>query len=111
MHDFTAVNGEICYDFDLRLSGQGSDFKMYANTGYVENTRDTDLLVCIASALMTVRSGVQEMNVKGFALVVKKSSAVDSEEITQLILDAAHRAGYMVEFTNKHADERARRGY
>lgn len=109
LSDSTRISMGLIYHFDLRLSNRGSDFRVYTNTGYTENTRDTDLLVYIANALMTPRSGVQKIDVRGFSLAIDISAVVQTEEITRKILDAAHRAGYMVEYTDLEAERRARR--
>ncbi|MEO8691175.1 MAG: hypothetical protein ABI397_00140 [Candidatus Saccharimonas sp.] len=87
----------IFLDFDLRLTNRGTDFKVYCNTGYQENTGDTDLLVSVLNALMTPRSGVNDANVSGYLLTMHKSAAVTTKMITERVIDAAHRAGYMVE--------------
>lgn len=49
---------------------------------------------------MTPRSGVTSIEVRAFGLMINISSAVTTAEIEQTLLDAAHRAGYMVDYAN-----------
>lgn len=109
--DFTMTHGELHFDFDMQLSRRGTDFRLYANTGYVENVHDSDLLVAIANSLDTPRSGLKTADVKACSLEVNFSASIPSEEMIQRILDAAHGAGYMVSFRNMDKEKRERRGF
>lgn len=111
VHDFTDIDSSVHFDFDLRLSRRGTDFKIYANTGYEEDARDSELLAAILKALVSPRSGLKYANVEACSLEVEFSAAVSTEEIIQRILDAAWAVGYEVNFWNKDAEKRARRGF
>ena len=107
-HDHSITHGGIYFDVDLTLSRRGTDFNVYANRGYEENVKDSDLLVAILNGLFTPRSGVVSVSVSPFSFCVNKSSTVDAESVIEAVLDAANRAGYKVEFRNLAAEERAR---
>ena len=97
-HNFQGTGGEQYYDFNLQLHYRGGDFSIYANTGYTENTKDTNLLSAIIRAVMTIDSGIGRIEVRAFSLIISANSASDPEDIAKQLQYAAERAGYGVTF-------------
>ena len=110
-HDFTSIGGEIYFETDLQLSLRGSDFTVYANTGYEEHVRDSNLIVAIINGLFSVRSGVKRVDIKAFGFMVSVSAAIDCSVIINRVIDVASAVGYTVEFRNLDAEKRVRRGF
>ena len=98
--DLTSIGKGVWIDFDLQLSRRGTDFSVYANTGYVENTRDTDLLVSIINSVLTNRSGVSSLDVQAFTLRIIFNHAVAADDIVREVVRAAQRIGYAVDFVD-----------
>ncbi|MEO5499180.1 MAG: hypothetical protein ABIR46_01625 [Candidatus Saccharimonadales bacterium] len=101
VHDFSSIGGGLHIDFDLRLAHRGSDFNVYANTGYNYSTFDTDLLAAILNALMHPRSGITSIKVQPFRMDINHNAAVETEEVMTQLQYAAQRAGYMVEYVDR----------
>ena len=110
-HDFNASSGSIYFDTDMMLSRRGSDIRFYANVGYVEHTKDTNLLASVVNELFTPRRGVRRVAVNDYQLVIEVTSIASTQEIVTLVLDGARKAGYLVEYRDLDADEKSRRGY
>ncbi|HEX7483533.1 MAG TPA: hypothetical protein VF281_00110 [Candidatus Saccharimonadales bacterium] len=100
-HDFQAIGLEQQFDFNLRLHTRGSDFTVYANTGYAENTKDAKLLSAIIRAVMTIDSGIERIDVKAFELKINANRASDPKNIAKQLQYAAERAGYGVTFRDE----------
>lgn len=111
--NFTALNadGQAPYalaEFDRVLQYRGSDFVCYANEGYErQQEADTDMLSRILDKLVGRKpeneaeephvipdSGVGQVQVKVFKLIMTRSKAVPPEEIYQLIRDALAEGGH-----------------
>lgn len=67
--------------FSTRLQHTGSDYVIYANTGYVPREGETELLQSILGAIFTDDSGVYKVSVLPFALYVYFSKALRPEDI------------------------------
>ena len=95
--DSTKVGGGIYVDFSHRLNWRGTDFKVYANEGYHENTRDSQILSSVINSIMTPTSGISCVEVKAFCLHVRTNRTTDVAEVMKQIEYAVARAGYAVQ--------------
>ena len=95
--DSTKVGGGIYVDFSHRLNWRGTDFTVHANTGYTENTRDSEMLANIINSIMTPTSGIGCVHVKAFRLHVRTNRTTDVAEVMKQIEYAVARAGYAVQ--------------
>lgn len=75
-------------DFDVRLQRRGTDFTVYANTGYQPHMNDSALLKNILGSLVNDDSGVGRVQVKPYSLCVFHSKAVDADSILARIASA-----------------------
>ena len=95
--DATIIGDGIYVDFSHRLNWRGTDFTVYANTGYIENTRDSEMLANIINSIMTPTSGISCVHVKAFRLHVRTNRTTDVAEVMKQIEYAVARAGYAVQ--------------
>ena len=95
--DATIIGDGIYVDFSHRLNWRGTDFKVYANEGYHENTRDSQILSSVINSIMTPTSGISCVHVKAFRLHVRTNRTTDIEEVMKQIEYAVARAGYAVQ--------------
>ena len=95
--DATIIGDGIYVDFSHRLNWRGTDFKVYANEGYHENTRDSQILSSVINSIMTPTSGIGCVHVKAFRLHVRTNRTTDVAEVMKQIEYAVARAGYAVQ--------------
>lgn len=67
--------------FNRRLQHRGTDFHAYANTGYRADEFDSYLLQKLFLGLFTDDSGIEQITVSTFTIVIKHSRAVTVEDI------------------------------
>jgi hypothetical protein len=67
--------------FNRRLQHRGTDFHAYANTGYKTDEADSHLLQQLFSDLFTDDSGIEQITVSAFTIVIKHSRAVTVKDI------------------------------
>ena len=96
-YNFARSGGGLHIDFSHRLNWRGSDFKVYANSGYTENTGDSAMLVNIINAVMSPANGVDRVEIRAFDLRISINTTTDVEELMKQIEYAAARAGFIVE--------------
>ena len=96
-HDFSLIGGGLYVEFSHRLNWRGTDFTVHANTGYIENTRDSEMLANIINSIMTPTSGIGCVHVKAFRLHVRTNRTTDVAEVMKQIEYAVARAGYAVQ--------------
>ncbi len=88
----------VTFQFDRRLQHRGTDFAVYANTGYTEDSRDTELLKSILERLFRDSVPVEQTYVKPFALVVHANSTISVERLNDIVVNAACEVGYVVDY-------------
>lgn len=96
-HDWSITGGGLVVEFNKKLTFRGSDFRVFANTGFTENTSDSPFLVSIMNALMTPDSGIEYVEVRSFSLQIHNNSTTIAADIMQEIDYAAQRAGFITE--------------
>lgn len=99
VQDSADTNGAVYYDFDIRLHHAGTDFTVYANNVIdgqvnVDVVGVTAVLYQILVLLFNDRSGVELVKARPFQLSLRKSRAVPTAEITELIRQGINRAGW-----------------
>jgi hypothetical protein len=72
--------------FNSRLQHRGTDFQVYANNGYLANKADSDLLKLLMTGLLTDDSGVEQVTVSPFSIVIRHSRAIFGEDIKHRVL-------------------------
>lgn len=94
--DYISSGGHVYVHFNQRLNHRGTDFKVYANTGYETHELDSVLLCNILAALLTDDSAVADINVKAFELEIMANKTTTGSEIMERIFSGADAAGYVV---------------
>lgn len=118
---FTVPEDYLCIDFNMRLHWRGSDFRVYANTGFTSVNQpepkttveklgrtalagmveidqhilkpDSKLMQAVLTALMQDDTGVAQVQVETYRLVIQHSLAVQPDDIRKLVLNALTTAG------------------
>ena len=90
--------GTVDFDVDRKLSSRGSDFSVFANTGYEKDPKDSVLLAIILNNLLTSSSGVERIDIKPFSLKILQSRAVTVSGTVTRILEGASHAGYKTSY-------------
>ena len=93
-HDFSLIGGGLYVEFSHRLNWRGTDFTVHANTDYIENTRDSEMLANIINSVMTPTNGVGQVEVKAFKIIIGSNRTTDIEEVMKQIEYAVARAGF-----------------
>lgn len=93
--------GYVEVHFDLRLQNRGTDFTVYANTGYTDDIRDSSLLVQIMHQLLSPRIPVTSIRVATFDLRLHANTATTADKLLDEIVFAARFIGYEVDYKNE----------
>lgn len=88
---WATIDGMFNIDFDTRLQRRGTDFSVYANTGYQPHESDSALLKDILSSLVNDDSGVHSVTVTPYTLRVNHSKAVDADHIVARVASSCRR--------------------
>ena len=100
-NDFRVKGGCLHVDFSHRLNWRGTDFSVYANTGYAENTGDSVMLVNIINAILIPTNGVDSIDVRAFKLNIHGNMTTDVKELMKQLGYAVERAGFAVQMMQK----------
>lgn len=101
VHDFTSIEGGLHVDFSHKLNTRGTDFSVYANTGYRPNDLDSKILSGVIDAILTPDNGIRSIDVRTFSLRINSNTTTDVEEVMKQIEYAVARAGYSVQILTK----------
>jgi hypothetical protein len=93
VHLHRTQSNEVTHiDVTQRLSKRGTDFTVYANTGYFpEYDLDSGLLQALMDELLTDDSGVDRIEVKAFKLRVEHSRSVSMAALRERTFRACSR--------------------
>lgn len=86
---FALVAGLTEIYFDVRLQRRGTDFTVYANTGYNPHEKDSVLLQVVLDDLINGDSGVEQIRVSPYAISLHHSKAVEAEKLITRIASAS----------------------
>ena len=100
-YDFTTSVGGMYVDFSHKLNTRGTDFIVYANTGYWPSSLDSKILSGVIDAILTPDNGIESINVRTFSLHINSNTTTDAEEVMKQIEYAVARAGYSVKILTK----------
>src|SRR5438045_1622167 len=73
--DILPVSKAVVVSFDQRLQHLGRDYKLFANNDYEPKPEESQLLRDVLCNLFTDRSGVEDVNITPFSLLIHHCAA------------------------------------
>jgi hypothetical protein len=75
----------LVVSFGIRIQHAGSDYTVYANSGYTPQDYEHPVLKSVMEQLFTDTSGVPYVTVEPFELGIRYVDAVSAEDIEELV--------------------------
>lgn len=102
--------GVLFVDFDALLHRRGTDWIVYKNSWdagiTISDASDSTLICELVESMMDDFSGVSEVQVKNYRVVLKHSRAVTTERLIELVLAAIARVETDLHVTDETQEEK-----